>query len=199
MPKSKGRTAKAARQTGETDIAIQVNLDGAGTADISTGVAFFDHMLTLLARHSLIDLTVKARGDLAVDAHHTVEDIGIVLGQVIAEALGDRAGIGRYGAATLPMDEALCQVALDLGGRAYLVYDARFAADRVGEFDIELIREFLIALTNNLKMNLHIHVPYGANTHHIAEAIFKGLARALRAAVEPDPRSKGIPSTKGKL
>jgi imidazoleglycerol-phosphate dehydratase len=136
---------------------------------------------------------------LKVDAHHTVEDIGIALGQALDQALGDRAGIRRFGAAAVPMDEALALAVVDLGGRAYLVYDAEFAADQVGEFDVELIREFLIALTNNVKANLHVHVPYGANTHHIAEAVFKALARALREAVEPDPRSPGIPSTKGRL
>ena len=199
MAKTKGRTAEVGRKTGETDITARINLDGTGRAEVASGVAFFDHMLTLLARHSLIDIALEARGDLAVDAHHTVEDVGIVLGQALDKALGDRAGIRRYGAAAVPMDEALCQTAIDLGGRPYLVYDAAFAAERVGEFDIELLREFLIALTNNVKMNLHIHVPYGANTHHIAEAIFKSLARALRTAVEPDPRSPGIPSTKGTI
>ncbi|NIA21465.1 MAG: imidazoleglycerol-phosphate dehydratase HisB [Anaerolineaceae bacterium] len=196
---NKDRTAEVARKTGETDIAATVDLDGSGRADIATGIGFFDHMLTLLARHSLIDLTVKATGDLEVDAHHTVEDVGIVLGQAIDQALGDRAGITRYGAAAVPMDEALARAVIDLGGRPYLVYDARFPADQVGEFDIELIREFLIALANNVKMNAHLHVPYGANVHHIAEAIFKSLARALRQAVEPDARASGIPSTKGTL
>jgi imidazoleglycerol-phosphate dehydratase len=198
MAKAK-RSAEVSRKTAETDVTVRADLDGQGRAEIATGVGFFDHMLTLLARHSLIDLAVTARGDLKVDAHHTVEDVGIVLGQALEKALGDRAGITRYGAAAVPMDESLATAVVDLGGRPYLVYDARYPADQVGDFDIELINEFLLALVNNAKMNLHIHVPYGANVHHIAEAVFKSLARALRQAVEPDPRSKGIPSTKGKL
>lgn len=193
------RTADVSRKTGETDIAAWVNLDGSGKADVATGIGFFDHMLTLLSRHSLVDLAVKATGDLDVDAHHTVEDTGIVLGQAMDQALGDRAGIRRYGQATIPMDEALAACVVDLGGRPYLVYDAEYAADQVGEFDVELVREFLLALANNVKMNLHVSVPYGANTHHIAEGVFKSLARALRAAVEPDPRATGVPSTKGTL
>jgi imidazoleglycerol-phosphate dehydratase len=196
---SSERTAEASRKTGETDIRVRINLDGAGKADVATGIGFYDHMLTLLARHSLVDLSIKATGDLQVDAHHTVEDTGIVLGQAVDKALGDRAGIRRYGAATVPMDEALATSVIDLGGRPYLVYDAEFPAEQVGEFDIELVREFLIALVNNVRMNLHVGVPYGANTHHIAEGVFKCLARALRQAVEPDPRAKGIPSTKGTL
>ena len=199
MAKANERTAEVSRKTAETDVTAWVNLDGQGKAKVSSGIEFFDHMLALLARHSLIDLELKARGDLKVDAHHTVEDAGIVLGQALDQALGDRAGVRRYGAAAVPMDEALCLAAIDLGGRPYLVYDAEFPAARVGQFDVELIREFLIALTNNAKMNLHVHVPYGANTHHVAESIFKALARALRAAVEPDPRAAGVPSTKGKL
>jgi len=193
------RTAEVARKTGETNISVSVNLDGTGAADAATGIGFFDHMLALLARHSLIDLAVKAAGDLQVDAHHTVEDTGIVLGQAVDKALGDRAGIRRFGSATVPMDETLATCAVDLGGRPYLVYDAEYPTEQVGEFDVELVREFLIALVNNTKMNLHVRVPYGANTHHIAEAIFKSLARALRAATEPDPRASGVPSTKGTL
>jgi len=193
------RTAEVKRTTGETHVTVWLNLDGAGKADVSTGLGFFDHMLTLLARHSLIDMSVKAAGDLHVDGHHTVEDSGIVIGQALDKALGNRSGITRYGSATVPMDETLATVALDLGGRAYLVYDARYPVDRVGDFDVELIREFLIAMANNAKMNLHIHVPYGVNAHHIAEGVFKSLARALRQAVEPDPRVTGIPSTKGSL
>ena len=196
---SKQRTAEVARKTGETDVTVWLNLDGTGKADIATGIGFFDHMLTLLSRHSLIDLSIKAAGDLQVDAHHTVEDTGIVLGQALDKALADRSGIRRYGSSVVPMDEALATCAIDLGGRAYLVYDAEFPAEQVGEFDIELVREFLIAVTNNLRMNLHVRVPYGANTHHIAEGIFKSLARALRQAVEIDPRATGIPSTKGTL
>jgi len=193
------RTAEVARKTGETDIAVSVNLDGTGAGEIDTGIGFFDHMLSLLARHSLIDLAVKATGDLQVDAHHTVEDTGIVLGQAVDKALGDRAGIRRFGSATIPMDEALATCAVDLGGRPYLVYDAEYPTEQVGEFDVELVREFLIALVNNVRMNLHVRVPYGANAHHIAEAIFKSVARALRAAVERDPRASGIPSTKETL
>ena len=193
------RTAEVTRTTGETDITVTVNLDGTGGAEVATGIGFFDHMLNLLARHALVDLAVRAKGDLQVDAHHTVEDVGIVLGQAIDRALGDRAGIRRVGAAAVPMDEALAACVIDLGGRPYLVYDAEYPTEQVGEFDIELVREFLIALTNHAKMNLHVHVPYGANTHHIAEAVFKSLARALREAVEPDPRASGVPSTKGTL
>ena len=196
---AKERTAEVSRKTGETDITIGVNLDGTGAADVATGIGFFDHMLTLLARHSLIDVSVRAKGDLEVDAHHTVEDAGIVLGQALDKALGDRAGIRRYGQAAVPMDEALATSVIDLGGRPYLVYDAEYPAEQVGEFDIELVREFLIAMVNHVRMNLHVHVPYGANTHHIAEGIFKSLARALRQAVEIDPRAGGIPSTKGTI
>ena len=172
------RTAEVSRKTSETDITISVNLDGTGCGKIATGVEFFDHMLTSFSRHSLIDLAVRASGDLGIDAHHTVEDVGIVLGQAIDKALGERAGIRRYGSSSVPMDEALAQVALDIGGRPYLVYEARYATDRVGSFDIELIREFMLALATHLKMNLHVNVPYGANTHHIAEAIFKEIGRA---------------------
>lgn len=193
------RTAEVSRKTSETDIRVAVNLDGSGCGNISTGVEFFDHMLSALSRHSLIDLDVQATGDLGIDAHHTVEDVGIVIGQAIDKALGKRAGIRRYGSSSVPMDEARADVAIDIGGRPYLVYNARYATDRVGNFDIELIREFLLALATHLKMNLHVNVPYGANTHHIAEAVFKALAVALRAAVEPDPRRTGIPSTKGQL
>lgn len=193
------RTAEVSRKTSETDIRVTVNLDGSGCGNIGTGVEFFDHMLSALSRHSLIDLDVRAAGDLGIDAHHTVEDVGIVIGQAIDKALGERAGIRRYGSSSVPMDEARADVAVDIGGRPYLVYNARYATDRVGNFDIELIREFLLALATHLKMNLHVNVPYGANTHHIAEAVFKALAVALRAAVEPDPRRTGIPSTKGQL
>jgi imidazoleglycerol-phosphate dehydratase len=196
---STNRTAEVTRKTGETDIRIRIDLDGQGRGNIATGVEFFDHMLNSLARHSLIDLDVQATGDLGVDAHHTVEDVGIVLGQAIDKALADRAGMRRYGSASVPMDEALASVALDIGGRPYLVYQARFATERVGSFDIELIREFLLALATHLKANLHVDVPYGANSHHIAEAVFKALAVALRQAVERDPRRSDVPSTKGQL
>lgn len=193
------RTAEVSRKTSETDIRVAINLDGSGCGNISTGVEFFDHMLSALSRHSLIDLDVQATGDLGIDAHHTVEDVGIVIGQAIDQTLGQRAGIRRYGSSSVPMDEARADVAVDIGGRPYLVYNARYATDRVGNFDIELIREFLLALATHLKMNLHVNVPYGANTHHIAEAVFKALAVALRAAVELDSRRTGIPSTKGQL
>ncbi len=196
---SGNRTAQVDRKTGETDISVRLNLDGSGRGEVSTGVEFFDHMLNSLSRHSLIDLQIRASGDLEVDAHHTVEDVGIVLGQALDKALGDRSGIRRYGSSSIPMDEALAEVSLDIGGRPYLVYQARFATERVGTFDIELVREFLLALSTHLKMNLHVTVPYGANTHHMAEAIFKALAVTLRAAVERDPRRSGIPSTKGQL
>ena len=199
MAKRKGRIAEVARKTGETEITARVNLDGTGHAEIAPGLGFFEHMLPLLARHSLIDLSVTARGDLAVDGHHTVEDVGIVLGQALDQALGDRAGIVRYGSAAVPMDETLATAALDLGGRAYLVYMAEFPVDRIGDFDVELVREFLLALANNARMNLHVQVPYGANAHHLAEAIFKATARALRQAVEPDARATGVPSSKGTL
>ena len=193
------RTAEVSRKTGETEITAWLNLDGVGRANATTGVGFFNHMLALLSKHSLVDLSLTAKGDLEVDAHHTVEDTGIVIGQALDRALGERAGIRRYGSSAVPMDEALAEAAVDLGGRPYLVYDAEFAAERVGEFDVELIREFLIALTSHARMTLHVRVPYGANVHHVAEAIFKSVARALREAVEPDPRQGGVPSTKGTL
>lgn len=193
------RIAQILRQTKETKVELSLNLDGAGRADIGTGIGFFDHMLDLLSRHSLIDLKVHAEGDLDVDDHHTVEDVGIVLGQAIEKALGDKAGIHRYGWAIVPMDESLAQVAVDLSGRAALVYNVAFTSPRIGKFDLELVGEFLKAVSNSAKMNLHVNVPYGANNHHIAEAIFKALARALRQAMALDPRSTGVPSTKGTL
>ncbi len=193
------RTATIQRDTSETKIKLSINLDGTGKATTETGVGFFDHMLDLLARHSLIDMDIQAQGDLHIDAHHTVEDVGIVLGQAIAQAIGDKRGIRRYGFFILPMDEALAQVAVDLSGRAALVFDAPFSAAPIGSFDPELVREFMTALANNARMNLHIHVPYGANNHHIAEAIFKALAKSLRMAVDRDPRNDALPSTKGML
>lgn len=193
------RTARLSRQTGETRVELSVNLDGAGTADIETGVGFFDHMLDLLSRHSLIDLKIHAEGDLDVDQHHTVEDVGIVLGQAIEKAAGDKKGIHRYGWAIIPMDETLAQVAIDLSGRPAFVFRVPFKAGKIGQFDVELVEEFFKALCANARMNLHIEVPYGDNNHHIAEAIFKATARALRQAVALDPRSAGIPSTKGTL
>jgi imidazoleglycerol-phosphate dehydratase len=193
------RSARIHRKTVETDIELDLNLDGGGTAEIATGVGFFDHMLTLLAKHSAMDLTIKARGDLQVDQHHTVEDVGICLGQAVKEALGDKAGIRRYGHFTLPMEETLVTSAVDLSGRSFLVFKAEFPSHRIGEFESELVGEFWQAFTANALCNLHIVVHHGRNCHHIAEAIFKATARALRDAVETDPRLRGIPSTKGTL
>jgi imidazoleglycerol-phosphate dehydratase len=193
------RTAQITRTTKETKIELAINLDGRGEATISTGVGFFDHMLDLLSRHSLIDLDVTADGDLQVDAHHTVEDVGIVLGQALEKALGDKRGIHRYGWAILPMDESLAQVAVDLSGRPAFVFDVTFTGPTIGDFQTELVEEFLKALSANARMNLHVAVPYGSNNHHIAEAIFKALAKALRQAVTKDPRSDAVPSTKGSL
>lgn len=193
------RSAELLRQTKETRVKISLNLDGTGKSSPETGVGFFNHMLDLFARHSLIDLAVNAEGDLEVDHHHTVEDVGIVLGQVLEKALGDKRGISRYGWAILPMDETLAQVALDLSGRSAFVYNVRFSSGAIGDFPTELIEEFFKAFANSARMNLHITVPYGANNHHIAEAIFKATARALRQAVTQDPRCNEVPSTKGSL
>ena len=193
------RSAEISRQTKETRVKVSLNLDGTGKSDPETGVGFLNHMLDLFARHSLIDLTVNAEGDLEVDAHHTVEDVGIVLGQVLEKALGDKRGIYRYGWANLPMDESLAQVALDLSGRPAFVFNVKFTSGTIGDFPTELIEEFFKALANSAKMNLHITVPYGTNNHHIAEAIFKATARAMRQAVSLDPRNNDVPSTKGSL
>ncbi|MGD0518613.1 MAG: imidazoleglycerol-phosphate dehydratase HisB [Thermoguttaceae bacterium] len=193
------RSASVHRKTVETDIELELNLDGGGRAEIATGVGFFDHMLTLLGKHAAMDLTVRARGDLHVDQHHTVEDVGICLGQAVREALGDKAGIRRYGHFTLPMEETLVTAAVDLGGRAFLVFKAEFPSQRIGEFESELVAEFWQAFAANALCNLHIVVHHGRNSHHIAEAIFKAVARALRNAVEEDPRLRGVPSTKGTL
>jgi len=193
------RTATIHRQTAETKIQLSLNLDGSGSATIDTGVGFFDHMLTLLARHAAIDLEVKADGDLHVDQHHTVEDVGICLGQAIWQALGDKRGIRRYGHFTLPMEETLVSVALDLSGRTYLVYNAPVAAAKIGDFDSELLEDFWQAVAANALCNLHVLLHYGRNSHHVAEGVFKAAARALRMAVELDPRMTGIPSTKGSL
>lgn len=194
------RTADISRQTKETRIRLSLNLDGSGKSSPKTGVGFFDHMLDLLARHSLIDLDVQAEGDLDVDSHHTVEDVGIVLGQAIERALGDKRGIHRYGWAIVPMDEALAQVALDLSGRPALVFNVPFRPGSIGTFPTELVEEFFKALANSARMNLHVTVPYGSNNHHIAEAAFKAVARALRQAVTGDPRAADVvPSTKGSL
>ncbi len=194
------RQASISRKTNETEIAVTLNLDGSGQYDCHTGVGFFDHMLEQLARHALVDITLKATGDLHIDDHHTVEDCGIALGQALTEALGDKRGIRRYGACHLAMDDALLRCALDLSGRPYLVWNVEFPAERIGTFDTELVREFFQALSSHGGITLHMDKLHGLNSHHIAEAAFKALARALREAVEPDPR-KGdeIPSTKGAL
>ncbi len=193
------RSAEISRETKETKIQLSLNLDGGGSSDVETGIGFFNHMLDLLARHSLIDLKVSAQGDLEVDGHHTVEDVGIVLGQAMEKAVGDKRGIHRYGWAIVPMDESLAQVAIDLSGRPAFVFNVPFTGPLIGTFPVELVDEFFKALATTAKMNLHINVPYGGNNHHIAEAIFKGVAKALRQAVEPDPRNPGVPSTKGSL
>lgn len=193
------RTAELSRQTRETKVQVALNLDGTGEADLETGVGFFNHMLELLSRHSLIDLTVHAEGDLDVDFHHTVEDVGIVLGQALEKALGDKKGIYRYGWAIVPMDESLAQVAIDISGRAAFIFNVDFKGPAIGTFDVELVREFFKAFANTAKLNLHVTVPYGENNHHISEAIFKATAKALRQAVNIDPRNPAIPSTKGSL
>jgi imidazoleglycerol-phosphate dehydratase len=194
------REGRVERKTGETEIAVRVNLDGTGAYKADTGIGFLDHMLAQLARHSLIDLEVTAKGDLHIDAHHTTEDTGIALGQAVAQALGARTGIQRYGHAYLPMDEALTRVALDLSNRAYLVWKVDFTRDKLGDFDTELFREFFQAFAQNAGITLHVETLYGDNNHHIAESAFKALARALRMAVEIDPRKADqVPSTKGAL
>ncbi len=193
------RSYAVSRQTGETRIELTLNLDGSGKSTIATGVGFFDHMLTLLARHSLIDLTVQATGDLHVDAHHTVEDVGICFGKALAHALGGKAGIRRYGSATVPMDETLATAAVDLCGRPFLVWKADVPLETLGTFSSTLAEEFWRAVSSSGALALHVVVHHGRNTHHIIEAIFKATARALREAVEMDPRSPGVPSTKGVL
>jgi imidazoleglycerol-phosphate dehydratase len=194
------RTATITRKTAETEIAVTVDLDGTGAYDNETGVGFFDHMLDQLARHSLIDLKVRATGDLHIDDHHTVEDTGIAIGQALAQALGDKRGIRRYGECHLPMDEALVRAALDLSGRPFLVWDVPMTAPKIGTFDTELVREFFQALATHGGITLHVTRLAGVNSHHIAEAAFKAVARALRMAVETDPRkADAIPSTKGSL
>jgi imidazoleglycerol-phosphate dehydratase len=195
--KNMTRTAKIQRKTAETEIELELNLDGTGQSNIATGVGFFDHMLTLLSKHSAIDLTVKAIGDLHVDQHHTVEDTGICFGQALRQALGDKAGIRRYGHFTLPMEETLVTSALDLSGRYYLVFNAAFPSPKIGDFDSELVEDFWQAAAANALCNLHLLLHHGRNSHHISEAIFKSAARALRMAIEADPRITGVPSTKG--
>lgn len=193
------RTATIDRQTRETQIHLELNLDGSGVGSWKTGVGFFDHMLELFTRHGAFDLKVEAKGDLHVDAHHTVEDVGICLGQAVKQALGTKQGIRRYGHFTLPMEETLATTAIDLSGRYYLVYQAEFASPKIGEFDSELVEDFWQAFAANALCNLHVLVQYGRNSHHVSEAIFKSAARALRMAVETDPRMTGVPSTKGTL
>jgi imidazoleglycerol-phosphate dehydratase len=193
------RSASRQRETAETSISVDLVLDGSGAGNIDTGIPFFDHMLVLLAKHSLFDLTIKARGDLAVDFHHTVEDTGIVLGQALAEALSTKKGIRRYGWARIPMDETLAQVAIDLSGRPFLEFRVQLQTGPIGSFDFGLVEEFSRALAMSAAMTLHVEVEYGKNNHHIAEAIFKALARALDMASQIDPRVTGVPSSKGKL
>jgi len=193
------RTATVSRNTKETQISLSLHLDGTGKSDIATGLGFFDHMLTLFAAHSLVDLTIQCSGDLHVDGHHTVEDTGIVLGQAFAEALGDKAGLRRYGHFTLPMDETLATAAIDFSGRACLVYNVEFQSAQVGQFDTELVHEFWQGFANAAKCTLHLTRHSGTNGHHIAEALFKAAARAIRMAIEIDPRQPSIPSTKGML
>jgi imidazoleglycerol-phosphate dehydratase len=194
------RRAQITRRTSETEIAVSVNLDGTGAHTGSTGVGFFDHMIAQLARHSLIDIDLNATGDLHIDDHHTVEDCGIALGRALREAVGDKAGIRRYGSCILPMDEARVMAALDLSGRPFLVWDVAFPTPKIGSFDTELVREFFTALAMNGGITLHVERQAGENSHHIAEAAFKAVARALRQAVETDPRAAGaLPSTKGTL
>ena len=197
---SKNRAADVARKTGETDIAVAVSVDGTGRSKIETGVGFFDHMLEQLSRHSLIDMDVKAKGDLHIDDHHTVEDVGIALGQALNRALGDRKGICRYASIDLAMDETLTRAAVDVSGRPFLVWDVAFTAPQIGTFDTELVREFFQALSQHGGITLHVTNHYGANSHHIAESCFKAVARVLRTACEIDPRmADAIPSTKGML
>jgi imidazoleglycerol-phosphate dehydratase len=199
-PTKTKRQATVKRRTKETAITASVDLDGTGAYDVQTGVGFLDHMIEQLARHSLIDITLKAEGDLHIDQHHTCEDTGIVLGQAVAEALGDKAGITRYGSAYLPMDETLTRVALDVSGRPFLVWEVLFTRSKIGEMDTELFREWFQAFAQNAGITLHVETLYGENSHHIAETCYKALARALRQAVAIDPRQSGrVPSTKGQL
>jgi imidazoleglycerol-phosphate dehydratase len=196
----KARRASVERKTKETAISVTVDIDGTGKSGIATGVGFFDHMLEQLSRHSLIDMSVKAKGDLHIDDHHTVEDTGIAIGQALAKALGDRRGISRYASLDLAMDETLTRAAVDVSGRPYLVWNVAFPAGKIGSFDTELVKEFFQALAQNAGITLHVTNHYGANCHHIAETCFKAVARALRTACEIDPRQAGaIPSTKGTL
>lgn len=192
-----GRSSNIIRKTGETDIEVGINLDGEGKYNIDTGVGFFDHMLSLMAKHGIFDLSVKAKGDLNVDSHHTIEDVGIVIGSCIKEALKDKKGIKRYGTAFVPMDEVLATVSLDVSGRPFLVFDAEFTSSILGNYDTEMTEEFFRALAFNAGITLHAKVLYGKNNHHMIEALFKALGRALREAVTVDERIKGVMSTKG--
>jgi len=199
MSHSIQRNASIERKTKETDIKLSLNLDGSGKTELSTGIPFFDHMLEQISRHGLIDLNIAANGDLDIDAHHTVEDIGICLGEALRDALGDKTGIVRYGHGYVPLDESLSRVVLDLSGRPGLVYHVTFPKERVGDFDVDLFKEFFQAVCNHGRITLHVDCIRGANNHHIIETVFKAFGRALRIAVEPDPRQSGIPSTKGAL
>ena len=195
----KARCAEIKRKTAETQISVKLNLDGEGKSDIATGIGFLDHMLTLLAKHSFMDLTVRAKGDLEVDSHHTVEDIGIVLGEALREALGDKAGIHRYGNCFIPMDETLAQACLDFSGRPFLVFGAEIPKIKLGNYDAEMTEEFFRAVAMHCGLTLHIRVLYGSNVHHIIEAVFKAFARAVAEAAAVDPRVKGVMSSKGVL
>ncbi len=193
------RRASLERRTRETEVSVEIDLDGTGEYQVGTGIAFFDHMLESFAKHGLMDLRLAAKGDLTVDTHHTVEDVGIVLGQAVREALGSAEGIRRYGTCVLPMAEAKVEVALDVSLRPFLVYRVDLSNDRIGGFDVSLVEDFLYAFSQNAGIDLHVELRYGRSPHHVVEAIFKGLARALRVAVEVDPRSRGVPSVKGTL
>lgn len=193
----KSRTAKTERKTKETNITLEINLDGAGKYEIDTGIGFLDHMLAHLSKHGKFDLTVKAKGDLQVDAHHTIEDIAICLGSALSEALGDKKGIARFGNSSVPMEDALANVSIDLSGRPCCIYNVEYQTDKIGDFDVECIEELLRSFANNGKFNLHVNMPYGSNSHHIAEAVFKALGQALAAAVRII--GSDVPSTKGKL
>ena len=193
------RTAKLTRKTKETEVTLELTLDGAGEASVSTGLGFLDHMLELLSKHAKFDVELRAKGDLKVDAHHTTEDVGIVLGQALFEALGEKAGVRRFGFASVPMDEALARASVDLSGRVAFAFRGKFPQERQGGLSGPLVQDFFQALASNARLNLHLELVSGRSAHHAAEAIFKAAARALREAVEPDPREKGIPSTKGTL
>ena len=191
------RTATIERNTRETQISLTLDLDGCGKADVDTGIGFFDHMLELLAKHSLVDLAVKAKGDIDVDYHHTVEDVGLVFGKALDKALGDRAGIARYGFASIPMDEALCETSIDLGGRPFVVFQCAMKHAAVRDFEVKLLEEFFRAVSVEARANIHLREIYGDEAHHVCEGIFKSFARALRAAAAADPRERGVPSSKG--